>query len=435
MRRMLAVVPVLLTTVLAAPAVASTSATQAATPRGCANATVPGAEFSITACLDDLTTTGTVKTGHTDPADFDRLTAPGTVTPSGVPGVQVDGYFPDNSTSNNDHGWHHDSQFVLRMPTHWNGGLVVAGPPLALMPHKQYANDQIISDQVLAKGYAYAATDKGNNGNAKTDGDHRPGDAIMEWHHRLTQLTIASKAALRLHYGQAPKRTYAAGLSSAGYMVQWQLEHEPWLYTGGIDWNAFGFHKGGPNILSVYPKVLRAYPHYAKGEEEGHAAMLAAGLPAGSESAWTPTYPQWDFSQRVLREELDPTYDGDTKAGTPFCPEGTGPGCDTDYDYATRPAAVHKLVDELSLTGNIKRPLVSLEGTLDNLAPPTLFNDYYRHLVVAAGKGHLQRYLHIPGGGPTDGFVGLDPNTFRPMLPSFVAAFGDLERWTGGGTY
>ena len=62
--------------------------------------------------------------------------------------------------------------------------------------------------------------------------------------------------------------------------------------------------------------------------------MLAAGYPGGTESLWDVHYrTQWDAFQRIVREELDPRYDGATEAGTPFCPEGTGHGCDTDYDY------------------------------------------------------------------------------------------------------
>jgi hypothetical protein len=73
---------------------------------------------------------------------------PGTVNPSGVPGIQLDGYFPDSSTFNTTHGWNHDAQLVIRMPRHWNGGLVVAGHPGI---HREYASDVIISDSVLAK--------------------------------------------------------------------------------------------------------------------------------------------------------------------------------------------------------------------------------------------------------------------------------------------
>jgi hypothetical protein len=57
---------------------------------------------------------------------------------AGARGLQVDGYFPDNSSFNTTHGWNHDSQFVLRAPDDWNGSLVVAGAPGL---RKQYACD------------------------------------------------------------------------------------------------------------------------------------------------------------------------------------------------------------------------------------------------------------------------------------------------------
>ena len=78
--------------------------------------TVPGAEHQMKACLDDLTTAGTTVSGHTDPADWAGLHPAGAVNPTGVPGIQIDGYFPDTSTFNTSHGWNHDSQFVLRLP-------------------------------------------------------------------------------------------------------------------------------------------------------------------------------------------------------------------------------------------------------------------------------------------------------------------------------
>ena len=65
---------------------------------------VKGAELQVSACLDDLTTAGTVASGHTDQADWNGLHAAGTRNPSGVPGIQVDGYFPDTSTTNTNHG-------------------------------------------------------------------------------------------------------------------------------------------------------------------------------------------------------------------------------------------------------------------------------------------------------------------------------------------
>ncbi|QNP75969.1 tannase/feruloyl esterase family alpha/beta hydrolase [Streptomyces roseirectus] len=393
----------------------------------CAGVRVPGAAYAVSSCLADLTTTGTVRTGHTDPEDWKGLVAENTVTPSGVPGVQIDGYFPDTSTTNTNHGWHHDSQFVIRLPRNWNGGLVVAGPPGT---REQYANDPIISDQVLARGYAYAGTDKGNTGAEVHRDGVRPGDAIMEWHRRTTQLTVAAKKAAGRHYGRPPRVTYAAGLSAGGYLVRRQLEQHPELYTGGIDWNALTFTAQG-SLLTTLPPALRAFPRLAAGDRSARDEIIAAGYPAGSEKQWGYLYrTQWDSLQRLVREELDPGYDGPLQAGTPFCPAGTTPGCDTDYDFATRPNPVHRAVERISLTGDIQRPLISVQGTLDALTPPAAFGDVYARMVTAAGRAPLHRYHHIPGGTHTDGLTALDPEAYTPMLPAFVTALTELETWT-----
>jgi hypothetical protein len=158
-----------------------------------ASIAVPAAELQTVTCLGDLTTHALVGTGFTDQSDWTGLHASATRNPTGVPGIQVDGYFPDDSHLNATHGWNHDAQFVIRLPDHWNGGLVITGAPGV---RKQYSLDFLISDWVLAKGYAFASTDKGNSGvNFYTDGG-RPGDAIVEWNDRVTQLTRAVKAVV-----------------------------------------------------------------------------------------------------------------------------------------------------------------------------------------------------------------------------------------------
>ena len=104
---------------------------------------VPGAEFQECSHLEDLTTAGRLRTGHTNLNDWAGLHAQGTTNPRGVPGLQVDGYFPDNSFTTkatqfsvrrelepgcpqpyyydpgNAYGnkkYPHDSQFVVRFP-------------------------------------------------------------------------------------------------------------------------------------------------------------------------------------------------------------------------------------------------------------------------------------------------------------------------------
>lgn len=393
---------------------------------------VPGARHQVAACLDDLTTAGTVASGHTDVADWTGLHAAATRNPTGVPGVQIDGYFPDDSTSNPTHGWNHDSQFVIRMPKRWNGGLVVAGAP---GNRRQYANDFTISDWVLAKGYAYASTDKGNGGLEFYRDGRRPGDAIVEWYHRMTELTVAAKATVARHYGQPVRRTYAMGISNGGQLVRWALENHPELYDGGVDSEGtFWPPDNRPNALVYLPVALREYPKYAAtGDPAAHAAMLRAGFAPGSEFLWDFNYRVlWDDTQRRYREEIDPEYDGDLEAGIPFCQSGT-PGCDTDYDYYSRPRSVHDAVRRASHSGRIGKPLITVHGTLDALLPIKIHSDAYASLVRAKGKGALHRYYRFEGASHLDLEYDAFPDRMRPLLPCMRTAFELLERWTGPG--
>ena len=409
--------------------ITSVLATVLAPSASAATLHVPGAAYQITTHLDDLTTTGTLATGHTVQADWAGLTSSGLPVPSGVPGVQIDGYFPDASTSNTNHGWNHDAQFVLRLPDRWNGGLVVSGSPGV---RRQYANDRAIGDQALADGYAFAATDKGNTGAAFYADGVRPGDAIAEWNFRVTQLAIAAKAAVAQRYGRPPSRTVAAGLSNGGYLVRWQLENRPWLYDGGVDWEGTLWRPDGPNLLTFLPPVLKAYPAYLAGSPGAHQAILDAGFAPGSEFLWDYHYRvYWDLTQRIYREEVDPSYDGDLEAGIPFCASGT-PSCDADYDYGARPLGVARAVERISLTGRIGKPLITLHGTLDSLLPISRDSDVYDRMIADAGRARLHRYYRIEGGNHVDGLVDAFPQQLRPIAPCFRTAFTALAGWLNG---
>lgn len=411
----------------AAPAPASADADHCA---GMERLVVPGAEYLERDCLDDLTTAGTVSSGHTDATHWDGLHAPGTENPSGVPGIQVDGYFPDDSTTNGTHGWDHDAQFVLRLPDDWNGGLVVSGAPGV---RGQYANDFIISDWVLAQGYAFASTDKGNTGTRFYDDGSEPGGSILEWHERVTELTVAAKRTLRSAYGSKPERTFMFGISNGGYLTRWQLENNQQLFDGGVDWEGTLFRAEGPNLHTYLPTALREYPRYAAGSEEAHQAMLDAGFSPGSEFLWPfhHTY-YWDLTQRIYREEIDPEWDGDLDAGIPYCQSGT-PNCDADYDYASRPESVKEAVRRIELTGKIKRPMITLHGDLDALLPKETDSDVYDELVGAANRDRIHRYYVVEDGTHVDGLYPLYPDRLRPILPCARSAFSLMETWVTDG--
>ncbi|MEU0884387.1 tannase/feruloyl esterase family alpha/beta hydrolase [Lentzea sp. NPDC005914] len=382
---------------------------------------VPGAEHQQLARLSDLTTTGLVATGHTDPADWAGLTSAALPVPAAVPGIQIDGYFPDTSSTNTNNGWEHDSQFVLRLPDRWNGGLVVTGAPGV---REQYANDRAISDWVLSRGYAFASTDKGNTGAQF----YRDGHAMEEWNRRFTELTIAARSAVSRRYGHAPRRTIATGISNGGYLVRWQLENRPYLYDGGVDWEGTLWTVNGPNPLTFLPPVLRSYPAYAAGSSEAHEAIVAAGFPAGTEFLWDYHYRYyWDLTQRIYREEFDPGFDGTLEAGVPFCSSGT-PLCDADYSYAARRRIAGPAVAPIALTGKLKRPLLTVHGTYDVLLPISQDSDVY----AAMTPDRLHRYYRVEQGTHVDGLVDAYPDRLRPLAPCHREAFLALERWLDG---
>ncbi|WP_406864861.1 tannase/feruloyl esterase family alpha/beta hydrolase [Streptomyces sp. HUAS MG47] len=390
---------------------------------------VPGAEHHRLACLPDLTTAGLAGTPYTDMADQAGLSAKATKNPSGVPGVQIDGYFPDDSKLNATHGWAHDAQFVIRLPDDWNGGLVVTGAPGT---RRQYATDTLISDHVLAQGFAYAATDKGNTGpDFYTDG-RRPGDAVAEWNRRVTELTLAAKQAVRLRYGQQPRRTYMTGISNGGYLTRWQLENRPELYDGGVDWEGVLWTAEGPNLLTGLPVTVARTLGRADDE-----ALLRAGFAPGSQFLW-PYHEQvyWGLTQKVFRAEFDPAYD-------PACPGATAGSTtgqifapcasDASYDYAARPASVHRAVSRIALTGRIGRPLITLHGDLDTLLPISTDSDVYARMIDARGRGALHRYYTVADGTHADGLYDTFPDRLRPILPCYRSALTALTSWVEQG--
>lgn len=397
----------------------------------CANAAsinVPGAEKQDKICLPDLTTKYLVAVNRTDISDWGTLHSQSTRNPPGaVPGIQIDGYFPDTSTTNGYFGWFHDAQFVIRLPDNWNGKLVVTGAPGV---RRQYANDYLLSDWFVARGYAYASTDKGNSGtNFQNDGVN-PGDAIAEWHRRVTELTIAAKEVVRQRYGTAPAYTYMTGLSNGGYLTRHALENRPDLYDGGVDWEGVFWGPDGPNILTSLPPALRWFPAYrATGDAQAYENIIAAGYARGSEFLWEHHWGvYWDLTQRTYREEIDPGYDGTLNAGVPFCTSGT-PYCDADYVYSQRPAAVKDAVRAISLTGNIGKPMITLHGTYDALLPMRTNSDNYTEMIRAAGRTKLHRFYVVEAGNHVDQLYDEFPDRLRPIAPCYRAAFEALEQW------
>ena len=395
---------------------ATTTSAEVSSCVGDTDVQVPGAEFQETACLADLTTEGTQETGHTNPKDWAGLNAKETNNPSGVSGLQIDGYFPDDSSTNTNNGYDHDSQFVLRLPDEWNGKLVITG---ASGNRPQYGNDFIISDWLLDRGYAFASTDKGNTGEKFYEAGENPGDSIAEWNYRVEELTRASKTVVERYYGQGPQLTYITGISNGGYLARYALENTPELYDGAVDWEGNLFRAQGPNLLTYLAPAVKNYPNYADtGDEDAFRAITEAGFPAESEFLWEKYFDTyWKLTLEGYREEFDPGYEE----------------AEEEYDYFARPQGVRDAVAWVQNTGEIGKPMITLHGTLDALLPLGESSDVYRDLVEAAGRSNLHSYFVIEDGNHVDGFYDDYPDSLRPILPCYRAAFEALEETVEGG--
>jgi hypothetical protein len=425
-----------LVALLVAAWVTPAAATPAADP--CANQAalhVPGAEFQRVECQPDLSATALAAKGRSDISDWAGLHSKKTVNPPAGAGIQIDGYFPDDSTTNTTYGWNHDAQFVIRLPADWNGQLVITGAPGV---RKQYAPDYILSDWMLSQGYAYASTDKGNTGTSFYENGSRsaPGQAVREWHDRVSELAAAAKEVVAQRYGARPARTWMTGISNGGYLTRWQLENRPELFDGGVDWEGT-LMTPDLNLFTYLPTALREYPQAAV-DPAARQRMYDVGFAPGSEALWPDHYAvYWDLTQRSYREAFDPDYDGATKAGTPFCRTGGAPGtataCDAEYDYASRPQAVRDAVASVSLTGNIRKPMITLHGDLDSLLPIATDSDVYTQMIADSGRSRIHRYYTIAGGNHVDDRADTFPEQVRPILPCYREAFARLTEWVTEG--
>jgi hypothetical protein len=172
--------------------------------------------------------------------------------------------------------------------------------------------------------------------------------------------------------------------------VRRAVEEAPDLFDGGVDWEGTYVSPAG-GILRTLPPAIRNFPAYvASGFDPASAAaqaIRAAGYPpdvvhrdgAGNvvASLWQSySGAYWELTQCQWQKRLDPTYDT----------YGAGAG---GYDYFAR-ARVTDVAANLAAfatTGKIKKPLVTVAGTLDALLPITHQARAYADAVAASRRG------------------------------------------------
>jgi len=322
-----------------------------------------------------------------------------------VPGVQIDARIAADPTG--------EGRFLLRLPDAWNGRLVVAG---ASGTRSEFNGDYAWSDYVVQKGYAYASQNKGvlNLYLAAVSAappadplacrlnpdspvwvhfyDNDPGQAFTRWREYMIDAAQLARQGLRAAYGSGPRYTYGVGTSNGGYQVRRAVETAPELFDGGVDWEGTFVDPHAPNILTDLPAGVLNFPDYIKSgcDPNSTAAknIRAAGYPPdilnGACPAATATTPQttlwgnyssdfWEVTECQWQKRLDPGYNTYV-SGT------------AAYNYVDRLAFsdVGSQMQAFATTGEIKRPLITVAGTMDALLPIEHHARAYARLVAAS---------------------------------------------------
>jgi len=323
-----------------------------------------------------------------------------------VPGVQIQARFADDPLG--------QGRFLLRLPDHWNGGLVVAG---ASGTRSEFNGDFAWSDYVVQQGYAYASQNKGvlnlrfstaadplacrlNPASPLyvTFYDNDPGQQFSRWRDFMVAAARVARRGVNAHYGTAARYTYAVGTSNGGYQVRRAIETAPELFDGGVDWEGTFVDPHAPNLLTDLPAGVRNFGDYATGNPgspyapNGTAAknIVAAGYPpdivvttpSATLSLWGNYWTSfWEVTQCQWQKRLDPTFDTYANAGT------------ATYNYVARlsQSDVAAQLASFATTGKIKRPLITVAGTMDALLPIDHHARAYARLVHARDAATTHR--------------------------------------------
>src|SRR6266705_1877671 len=312
-----------------------------------------------------------------------------------VPGLQLNARIASDPTG--------QARFLLRLPNDWNGRLVVAG---ASGTRSEFNGDFAWSDYVVQKGYAYASQNKGVlNLQLSTSADplacrlnpaspvfvhffdNDPGQPFTRWAEFMITGAQLARDGVKAGYGRPPRFTYAVGTSNGGYQVRRAVELAPELFDGGVDWEGTFVDEHAPNILTDLPPAILNFPDYvaSKFDPTSTAAknIRAAGYPPDITLGTPPTLSLWrsysnsfwEVTQCQWQKRLDPTYDTYVS--------GTG-----TYNYVSRLSVsdVGAQFAAFATTGKIRRPLITVAGTMDALLPIDHHARAYARKVAAASK-------------------------------------------------
>src|SRR5712671_4704108 len=317
-----------------------------------------------------------------------------------VPGLQLNARIASDAAG--------QARFLLRLPNDWNGRLVVAG---ASGTRSEFNGDFAWSDYVVQQGYAYASQNKGVlnlflaavSATPPADPlacrlnpastvwvhffDNDPGQPFTRWAEFMIKAGELARDGVKAGYGRSPRFTYAVGTSNGGYQVRRAVELAPDLFDGGVDWEGTFVDEHAPNLLTDLPPAILNFPDYvaSKFDPASTAAknIRGAGYPPDITLGTPPTLSLWqsysssfwEVTQCQWQKRLDPAYDT----------YGSGTGT---YNYVSRLSFsdVGAQFASFATTGKIRRPLVTVAGTMDALLPIDHHARAYARKVAAASK-------------------------------------------------
>jgi hypothetical protein len=337
-----------------------------------------------------------------------------------VPGIQIEARIADDPQG--------QARILIRLPDSWNGRLVVAGAPGT---RSEFSSDFAWSDYVIQKGYAYVSQNKGTfnfKASSAEDStacrynspqlpfihfyDDDPGMPFTRWATFMAEAARLGHDAVQIHYGREARYTYAVGTSNGGYQVRRAVESYPDLFDGGVDWEGTFVDADVPNLLSTLPPAILNYPDYeASGFNPNSTAarnILAAGYPPDltiikdgkTSSLWQLHYlSYWEATMCQWQKRLDPGYNT------------YGAGL-ANYIYFNRMSAsnVAKNLAAFRTTGRIRRPLITVAGTMDALLPIDANARSYARRVAAAAQedadkeAQVYRLYEVQNGNHIDTF-------------------------------
>jgi alpha-beta hydrolase superfamily lysophospholipase len=419
--------------------------------------------------------------GYDPAADAKAIMFPGLASPAvePVPGVQYTGSYAAGQ------------RFVIRVPRAWNGSLIVAGTPGT---RNEFCNDLVFGEFALARGYAFAASNKGLALNAALEpaaGVEDRGTAypipfdsgglltaglalrlgllsprrvtIDSWNADYHALVLYARNLIaELH--ARPARVYAIGASNGGAQVRTLLEGHPELIDGALEW-AGVYWTPERNMLDDLPAFLGEMPAYVAGGFRDRAVverLAERGFPPDvvqDDPAHPSLYAEYysnvppfyaDLTVFAYALLIDPEAhssfeipacvpDARDPARLPARCNGSGLALPENRAAYVPSAAARRAIAGFAHTGRIGKPLVSIAGTHDVFITPQRNAVDYAQAVERAGCSALHELFLVEGGTHVDTFALFGYGT-QPQAPFAWAAFDRLVRRVehgaagGGGT-